>query len=164
MHRHLPRLTAVISKPTFDFEVSPRDTKALLDAEARCVEENADTYGYCGCHVRMLDSAFCSNPPGQQKGTDVARLLIEWFVKAAEQEMVPLFITLTSDDTSEWANIYMEMGAEEVGTFVEPMSVVKRTGDTEDSDLDVLESQDGTVKHKFMMWKVPEESVNCSKE
>jgi hypothetical protein len=148
-----------LSKRTFDLEINPWD-EVLDEEERRTVNESPDKCGGCGCYVRSVDFAIYLDH--QRKGLDRGRLLLKWFIQAAEQEMMPLFTT-TSSNSSSLARLCMEMGAEEAGTFAGRDPYLTWMGDATDSDAPQLE-EDGIEGFKFMMWKASEESVHHKKD
>jgi len=119
--------------------------------KTRIIDESAKTNGHCGCYVRLMNLEVY--PHYQQDGLDMSRLLLKWFIQAAEEEGIPLCtVTMANSETSVWADLCMEVGAEEVGT-----------GDAADSDAPEPE-EDRMEGFKFMIWKAPEESVHYVKD
>jgi hypothetical protein len=148
IYRHIPRLFAVISKAAFlnysFHEFSYRD-------ETRIMDESAETNEHCGCYVRLV--CLEEGPHYQQDGLDISRLLLKWFIQAAEEERIPLCTnTRANTETSVWADLCLEMGAEEVGT-----------GGAADSDAPEPE-EDEIEGFKFMIWKATKESVHYVKD
>lgn len=91
LYRKLFRLFALVSKTALESYAS---SKATFQKELGIVAERAYTNWHCTCYARILN--FSVHPDHQQHGLNVEKLLLKWFIQAAEQEGVPMYATTTS--------------------------------------------------------------------
>lgn len=162
IQQHVSSLLALVRKQTSASGICPCQChECVHQAENRIVGESTEKYGYCGCNVRL--AVINVHPDYQQREEHViAKWLLDWFIRAAELEMVPLF-TITNFHSSGLA-LCTEMRAEEVGTYSGTQPYMSWMADAADSDAPEREEEDEIPGVKFMMWNAPEDSVHCSKE
>lgn len=103
LYRKLPRLFALVSKTTLESYAS---SKATFQKELGIVAERAYTNWHCTCYARILN--FSVHPDHQQDGLNVEKLLLKWFIQAAEQEGVPMYATTTSSLALGWVDLCMD--------------------------------------------------------
>lgn len=155
LSRQLPRLFALVSRVPLESYAS---SKASVQKEREIVAQRAYTNSHCVCYTTML--SLDVHPDYEQDGLDVGKLLLKWFIQAAEQEGVPMYASTRSSLALGWVDLCMDTGAEQVDMDEQSPSFVHWTGDAADSEELPKPEEDGTAGVKFMVWKAPEDSVH----